>query len=160
MRGSSVGQLTLWSEEAPASHSASPGGAMDWTGPRGSCGSGYAAFVSSCLDGSSGRTSRGRFRAATGRISDACSGAWMTSGTVWSGEFWTRSSSEWPSDAGVCFLSDVLEPNPPSRFCLSPTACAGIIRRAERRGKPLPPELDEALRSQASSTPQGQGQGA
>ena len=84
----------------------------------------------------------------------------MASGTVWRGEFWMRSSSEWPSDAAVCFLSDVLEPNPPSRFSLSPMACAGIIRRAERRGKPLPPELDEALRLQASSTAQGREQGA
>lgn len=33
----------------------------------------------------------------------------MTSGTVSHGEFWTRSSSEWPSDAAVCSLSEVLE---------------------------------------------------
>ena len=41
---------------------------------------------------------------------------------------------------------------PPSRFCLSPKACEGIIRRAEKRGKSLPPQLDEALRAQASSS--------
>lgn len=31
---------------------------------------------------------------------------------------------------------------------MSPKACAGILRRAERRGKPLPPQLESALRSQ------------
>ena len=39
---------------------------------------------------------------------------------------------------------------PPSRFYLSQRACEGIIHRAEKRGKPLPPKLDEALRAQAS----------
>ncbi|RGT04226.1 hypothetical protein DWX55_06165 [Collinsella sp. AF19-7AC] len=68
------------------------------------------------------------------------------------GEFWTRNSSEWPSDAAVCFLSDILEPNPPQRFSLSPTACQGILNRAVKRGRSLPAELDAALRAQASST--------
>lgn len=70
-----------------------------------------------------------------------------------------RSSSEWPSDAAVSFLSDALEPAPPSRFCLSPKACEGIIRRAEKRGKSLPPQLNEALRAQASSSTKGAGAG-
>jgi hypothetical protein len=34
----------------------------------------------------------------------------------------------------------------PPRFFLSPKACAGILRRAERRGKQLPPMLEQALR--------------
>lgn len=34
----------------------------------------------------------------------------------------------------------------PSRYSLSPTACAGIIRRARKSGKSLPPMLEEALR--------------
>lgn len=67
-----------------------------------------------------------------------------------------RSSSEWPSDAAVSFLSDVLEPAPPSKYSLSRKACEGIIRRAEKRGKPLPPQLDEALRAQASNSTKGQ----
>lgn len=41
------------------------------------------------------------------------------------------------------------------RYSLSPRACAGILSRAERRGRPLPPRLEEALRSQASSTARG-----
>ncbi len=50
------------------------------------------------------------------------------------------------------FLVGRLGSRPPSRFCLSPRACAGILSRAERRGKSLPPQLEEALRAQASST--------
>lgn len=46
---------------------------------------------------------------------------------------------------------------PPSKYCLSRKACEGIIRRAEKRGKPLPPRLEEALRAQASSSTREQG---
>lgn len=45
------------------------------------------------------------------------------------------------------FLVGHLGACPPSRFSLSRKACEGIIRRAEKRGKPLPPQLDEALRA-------------
>ena len=34
------------------------------------------------------------------------------------------------------------------RYSLSPRACQGILRRASKRGKPLPPMLEAALRSQ------------
>ena len=78
---------------------------------------------------------------------------------AFAGEFLTLSSSEWPSAADVCFLSDVLETSEvPQRYYLSPTACQGILSRAERRGKPLPSQLDAALRAQAglssSATPE------
>jgi len=61
-------------------------------------------------------------------------------------EFATLSSTEWPSDAAVCSLSDVLETGAvPPQFFLSTTACRGILRRAEKRGKELPPKLYQAL---------------
>jgi hypothetical protein len=46
-------------------------------------------------------------------------------------------------------LSDVLEASHrvPERYSLSQKACAGILRRAEKRGKKLPPMLEAALRS-------------
>ena len=47
----------------------------------------------------------------------------------------------------VGYLGD---PAPQQRYFLSPKACDGILRRAERRGKSLPPELEAALRWQAS----------
>lgn len=58
--------------------------------------------------------------------------------------------SIWPNDGSVCSLSDVLETGPiPAKYYLSAKACAGIIRRAARRGKALPPQLEAALRAVA-----------
>ena len=57
----------------------------------------------------------------------------------------TPNISEQHSGAGVCFLSAILQENAPERYSLSPKACAGILRRAERRGKELPPLLKAAL---------------
>ena len=54
--------------------------------------------------------------------------------------------SEWPNAAAVCSLSQVLEKGSiPPRYFLSSTACAGILRRAEKRGKSLPAALQAAL---------------
>ena len=50
-----------------------------------------------------------------------------------------------PRDARESTLSQILDLNAPERYCLSPRACAGIIRRAEKRGKELPPMLRDAL---------------
>jgi len=60
----------------------------------------------------------------------------------------TLNTSESPSAAVECSLSDVLETqNVPAKYLLSAKACEGILRRAERRGKKLPEMLDRALRS-------------
>ena len=64
------------------------------------------------------------------------------------GAFTTVNISEQHSGAGVCFLSQILEENAPEKYSLSPKACAGILRRAERRGKDLPPLLKAALTQQ------------
>ena len=53
------------------------------------------------------------------------------------------------SGAAACFLSAILEEQAPEKYSLSPKACAGILRRAERRGKDLPPLLKAALMQQA-----------
>jgi hypothetical protein len=61
-------------------------------------------------------------------------------------EFWTLNTSEWPSDADVCLLSDTLETGDvPQRFYLSAKACQGILRRAEKRNKTLSEPLQRAL---------------
>jgi hypothetical protein len=81
------------------------------------------------------------------------SGSWANSGMGSPTAFWTLSTSEWnhilgPSlnDAGVCSLSDILETGDvPQRYFLSAKACRGILRRAEKRGKDLPPALLQAL---------------
>ena len=68
------------------------------------------------------------------------------------GEFLTRSISGWRNEGAEygfsrVTLSEVLETGPvPERYFLSQAACAGILRRAERRGKKLPAHLEAALR--------------
>ena len=66
-------------------------------------------------------------------------------------ECWTLNTLEYHSDAAVSSsLRQVLETGDlPARFYLSPKACAGILRRASKRGKALPPMLEQALRQTA-----------
>jgi hypothetical protein len=77
---------------------------------------------------------------------------WPTSGfTTSPGECWTADTSECPSGGGVSTsLADVLLDEVPARFFLSPRAAAGILRRAEKRGRALPPALAGALQALAS----------
>jgi len=58
---------------------------------------------------------------------------------------------DWRNGASVSSLSQILETGPiPRRFYLSSLACRGILRRAEKRGKTLPPSLQAALEATAS----------
>ena len=69
--------------------------------------------------------------------------------SAWLGECWTLNSGESPRDAAASSLSQILEAQPLPKYYLSATACQGVLRRAERRGKELPPQLKEALMAQA-----------
>ncbi len=64
----------------------------------------------------------------------------------------TLSTSEWPKDAAACSLSQVLVADADPKYFLSPKACRGILRRAEKRGRELPPSLRQALESVAQTT--------
>lgn len=57
----------------------------------------------------------------------------------------TLSTGAFPNDERESTLSQILEVSAPEKYSLSRKACEGIIRRAERRGKILPPMLMEAL---------------
>ncbi len=72
-----------------------------------------------------------------------------------SGEYSMLNTQEWPNDAAVCLLSQVLEPSVSSKYFLSAKACAGILRRAEKRGKALPTMLLDALRVVAAGSNEG-----
>jgi hypothetical protein len=62
------------------------------------------------------------------------------------GECLTLSTSEFPNGGAASSLSDILETGDvPQRYFLSATACRGILRRAEKRGKELPAQLQLAL---------------
>ena len=74
----------------------------------------------------------------------ALGASWETVGAL-PGGCTTLNSGECPSVARESTLSQILEANAPEKYYLSARACAGILRRAERRGKQLPPMLKEAL---------------
>ena len=57
----------------------------------------------------------------------------------------TRNISECPNAAAVSSLSQVLEAQTPQKYFLSGRAKLGILRRAQKRGKNLPPLLKAAL---------------
>ena len=67
------------------------------------------------------------------------------------GVFSTRNFGESPNVVVESRLSQILEENPHPKYCLTPAACKGILRRAERRGKELPKLLKEALLLQSES---------
>ena len=77
----------------------------------------------------------------------------------WRGEYLTLSIPEFPNFRGqsrkegdVSSLSDILVRGfIPQRYYLTARCAEGILRRAERRGKPLPPVLKEALIRQSQS---------
>ena len=69
---------------------------------------------------------------------------WETDGASL-GAYSTRSFGASPSEGVESRLSQILEDNPHQKYRLSAKACAGILNRASRRGKPLPPELEAAL---------------
>lgn len=62
-----------------------------------------------------------------------------------------------PREPIKCALSEILESNPSRKYYLSKTACLGILRRAEERGKALPPQLKTALMAQAGLAAQNNG---
>ena len=69
------------------------------------------------------------------------------------GESLMPNISEWPNAADVCLLSQVLEKDLiQPKFYLSGKACAGILRRAEARGRTLPGQLLSALRSSVDAS--------
>lgn len=70
---------------------------------------------------------------------------WGNSGIAQPGASLTLNISESPSAAAGCFLSAILETDVPPKYFLSPQAAAGILRRAAKRGRTLPPLLAAAL---------------
>jgi hypothetical protein len=122
-----------------------------------SCSPTWQSLLGSDLNGLSGKMSPVFCPRTEDGTLEPSSGRWANSGMGSRTECWTLNTCEWgdgpePSrSAGdVSSLSDVLETGPlPPRFSLSAKACSGILRRAERRGKALPPMLKAALEAVA-----------
>ena len=66
------------------------------------------------------------------------------------GAYTTHSFGESPSEENASRLSQILEECPHPKYSLSEKACTGILNRAARRGKELPPELKAALEAQSA----------
>ena len=140
-------QLTFFAEEPPVSPSALQDSEKDWmTRVATSCLPTLPLLQSIGPSGWFGRTSPASYPVAQDSILPAYFEGWQSSGMGSPTGFLTLSTSEWPSDAAVCSLSDVLETGTvPQRYFLSGTACRGILRRADKRGKKLPEPLRLAL---------------
>lgn len=65
------------------------------------------------------------------------------------GEYMTLNTGPSHKGAKESILSRILEATPHRKYYLSKTACLGILRRAKKRGKELPPVLKQALEKQA-----------
>ena len=74
---------------------------------------------------------------------------------AWLGPPGRLNTSECPKGAVDASLSQILLDTVPSRYYLSRKACLGILRRAKERGKPLPPQLEQALKLQAGTADNG-----
>ena len=72
-------------------------------------------------------------------------GAYWETTSALPGGFSTLNTAEYPNVVKESTLSQILQLDAPEKYSLSPTACAGIIRRAEKRGKELPDMLKDAL---------------
>ena len=70
---------------------------------------------------------------------------------AWLGPPGRLNTSECPKGAVGSSLSQILLDTVPSKYYLSRKACLGILRRAKERGKPLPPQLEQALKFQAGA---------
>lgn len=156
-----MSQLTFLSAAPPANPSPLPDSGEDsMTLGAASCLPILQSLGVTSLDGLSGKTSPVSCQAGEDGILAPSSGRWGTWGMGGPTGCWTLSGAEWtgsvkPSrrDGDVCSLSDVLETQSvPGRYFLSAKACAGILRRAERRGKVLPGRLKVALEAVVAQT--------
>jgi hypothetical protein len=149
---SSKEQLTFWSAEHLASHSPSPDSAKDLPTPGETSLSPFWAWLTnSSPAGSSGRMSLACCHREEDGTLVPSSGRWSNSGMGSPTECWTLNTSESPSVVVESSLSRVLETGElHQRFYLSAKACAGILRRATRKGKALPPMLEQALSRSAN----------
>lgn len=76
--------------------------------------------------------------------------SWETGGAL-PGVYSMHSFGECPKVAVASHLSQILEGTVPQKYYLSAKACAGLLRRAEVRGKTLPPALKAILIQQSGA---------
>ena len=83
-------------------------------------------------------------------LEDGPQAEWFEGGQLTShGEHPMPNIGESPSEERESNLLEILQEDAPRDYYLSATACRGILRRAENKGKELPPILKMALEQQA-----------
>lgn len=145
----------LWGEH-PASHSPPRDSEKDLMMFVGNWPSDFPKLLNTLApDGLSGRMSPESCQAGEEGILVPSLGRWSNSGMACVGECWTLNTSESHKGEEESLLSDILETGEiPQRFFLSKKACEGILRRAEKRGKELPEQLEMALINYPRHSPQ------
>ena len=82
-----------------------------------------------------------------GHTADASMMHWVDGALL--GAYTMHSFGESPKEENALRLSQILEDYPHPKYYLSAKACAGILARAERRGRKLPARLEFVLKKQA-----------
>lgn len=101
----------------------------------------------------------GALSSENGEASDSSCPKWTSSGTVWRGAYSMRSSSEWPKDAAVSFLSDILEPAPPIGVLIEPESMRGDLESSAEKRASLAEAAGRSPRSAGFKYHQGAGAG-
>ena len=139
-------QLTLFAEDSPARTSAPQESGRDSPAiGRGFGGSLLEWWTKHSRGGWSLKTCRVYSLPQADEILPPSFDGWQTAGMAWGGECLTLRVSDLPSDGNACSLSEVLEPETDARYFLTAKACAGILTRADRRGKIIPEPLRTLL---------------
>lgn len=142
-------QLSIFSSaELPAKASASPDFERDWLIRVATSCSPILPLLSATLPaGWYGKTSPVSCHQTADGTLEPCSAAWQNSGMGSPTAFLTLSSSEWPSAAVVCSLSDILEiGDVPQRYFLSAKACSGIPAPSREARQGIAPTLSARTR--------------
>lgn len=152
-------QLTLFAAEAPVRPSQSQGCDMAWlTRADASCSSTLPSLAAIVPAGLFGKMCPESCHFTEGKRSKRFSGGFKSSGIMHHGECLTLNMCEWtatlmpfPTEDRVSSLSDILETGAiPPKYFLSPKACAGILRRADKRAKAIPNQMRTSLEAVAS----------
>ena len=140
-------QTSIWSsEDFPVRTSAWPENARDWMEADPASGSSSIELYQNCgPELRSSKMSLVYLAATEEMILPRSFEGFQNSGICRPGECWTLSTSESHSGGVECSLWQVLETAPAPKYFLRARACAGILRRAEKRGRELPEALRQAL---------------
>jgi hypothetical protein len=147
-------QLTLFAEASPAPTCPLPDAARDWLESTADFGMSSIAFLRSlALSGALSKMSPVCYPAAADGTLPSSFEGWSNAGMASAGGFLTLDISESPNAAAESSLWGVLETDVHPKYFLSARAARGILSRARKRGKIIPPALRAHLLQVAQEAP-------